>query len=177
MMKMQRTKIYYFGTHPSMLDPVSLKELSFGVIWYEEDRQRYIISYGFGPDQLRTLAQFCASSAYCRCSNTRVMHEIYRSIRDKQQEQDWSARRRLGWLAAFKDPWTNLQSGWYVIRSRSTFPFHLSVIRKTRYSVWLEHAAVCENESELLDCLDRTRATHHLKSIAPLVVEGGGFHG
>lgn len=174
---MQRTKNYYFGIHPNLLNPVSLEVSSFGAIWYEEDQQRYIVGYGFGPDQIETLSQFCASSVYFICSNTGVLFEIYKSIRNKQQEQDWLIHKRLRLLAAFQAPWRNLNSGWYVLRSRSTFPLHLSVFRKTKYSVWLEHAAVCENEAELMDCLNRTRQIHHLKSIASADPEGGSFHG
>lgn len=173
---MQRSKNYYFGIHPEVLNPVSLEVSCFGAIWYEEDRQRYIVGYGFGPDQTETLSQFCTSAAYFTCSNTQVMYEIYKTIRDKQQEQDWLAHQRLSWLAAFKKPWKDLNSGWYVLRSRSTFPLHLSVVRKTKYGVWLEHTAVCENETELNACLDRTRRTHQMKSIESVDLIGGGIH-
>ncbi|MOA33572.1 hypothetical protein D3C78_1548780 [compost metagenome] len=48
------------------------------------------------------------------------------------------------------------------MRSRSTFPLHLSVIRKQKFGLWLEHAAVCENEAEMLACIEKANVIHHV---------------
>lgn len=132
--KMTENRTYYFGIHPDVLEPASLAYTSFGAFWYVENNQRY-----------------------------GILIDIYRSIRNKQQEQDWETRQRLPVMTAFKKPWKNTPEGWYVLRSRETFPLHLSIVQKTKYSVWLEHSAVCENEAELTACITRAAQTHNLQ--------------
>ncbi|AIQ39953.1 hypothetical protein MKZ24_30155 [Paenibacillus sp. FSL R7-0297] len=176
MAEIQTAKTYYLGIHPYMLDPVSLEFSSFGVLWYEEGKQRYVVGYGFGTDQIETLFHFCRSSAYFTCSNEQVLYNIYTSIRVKQQERDWQTRKRLAFWTAFKEPWKSMPCGWYVLRSRDNFPLHLSVVRKTKYSIWLEHAAVCENEAQLTGYLARVKQTHHLTSIVPMELQEGSIH-
>ncbi|OMF33060.1 hypothetical protein [Paenibacillus sp. FSL H8-0259] len=176
MAEIQTAKTYYLGIHPHMLDPVSLEYTSFGVLWYEEGKQRYVVGYGFGADQIETLFHFCRASASFTCSNEQVLYNIYTSIRDKQQERDWQTRKRLALWTAFKEPWKSMPDGWYVLRSRDKFPLHLSVVRKTKYSIWLEHAAVCENEAQLTGYLDRAKQTHHLTSIVPMELQEGSIH-
>lgn len=122
MAEIQTAKTYYLGIHPYMLDPVSLEFSSFGVLWYEEGKQRYVVGYGFGTDQIETLFHFCRSSAYFTCSNEQVLYNIYTSIRVKQQERDWQTRKRLAFWTAFKEPWKSMPCGWYVLRSRDNFP-------------------------------------------------------
>lgn len=173
MAEIQTAKTYYLGVHPRRLDPVSLEFSSFGVLWYEEGKQRYVVGYGFGTDQIETLYHFCRSSAYFTCSNEQILDDIYTSIRNKQQEQDWRTRRRLAFWTAFREPWKSMHSGWYVFRSRNSFPLHLSVVRKTKFSIWLEHAAVCESEAQLTGYLDRAKQTHHLISIVPMEIQEG----
>lgn len=170
------SKIYYFGIHPNLLEPISLDITTFGALWYEQDKQRYIIGYGFGPVQIDKLSQFCRSSAYFKCTDKQVMYDIYRSIRHKQQEQDWCTRKRLAWLSAFKEPWKSMNPGWYVLRSRSNFPFHLSIVHKKKYSIWLEHAAVCEDEAELSNYIMMAKQSHQLQAIAAAEIQGGCIH-
>ncbi|NOU78984.1 hypothetical protein GC101_08825 [Paenibacillus sp. LMG 31459] len=154
MAEIQTSTTYYLGVHPHMLDPVSLEFSSFGVLWYEEGKQRYVVS----------------------CSNEQVLYNIYTSIRDKQQERDWQTRKRLALWTAFKEPWKSMPDGRYVLRSRDKFPLHLSVVRKTKYSIWLEHTVVCENEAQLTSYLAGAKQTHHLTSIVPMELQEGGIH-
>ncbi|RCX23758.1 hypothetical protein DFP94_1011360 [Fontibacillus phaseoli] len=170
---MQKPIPYYFGTHPHVLEPASLEYSSFGALWYEQDKRRYIVGYGYGTSQVDMLSQFCESSAYLTCTDQRVIYDIYKSIRDKQQAQDWSTRKRLSLLSAFKDPWKDMDEGWYILRSRNRFPLHLSVVRRKKYGVWLEHAAVCEDEAELMDYIARAKQIHGLVSIKSMIIQGG----
>ncbi|AIQ49486.1 hypothetical protein R70723_29080 [Paenibacillus sp. FSL R7-0273] len=175
---MNNNRIYYFGIHPNVLEPVSLEYSSFGAFWYVDNNQRHIVGYGFGAAQLSVLAQFRAFSLHLTCSDKEVLYQIYRSIRDKQQEQDWECSRRLSILAAFKKPWSNVPPGWYILRSRRAFPLHLSIVRKTKVSVWLEHAAVCENEDELAACITKAEQIHRLQHAFKFVdMPGGCIHG
>ncbi|MEK5394628.1 hypothetical protein [Paenibacillus sp. FSL K6-2859] len=48
------------------------------------------------------------------------------------------------------------------MRSRNNLPLHLSVIRKQRFLLWLEHAAVCEYEAEMLACIEKANVIHHV---------------
>ncbi len=173
---MQHSLPYYFGIHPHVLEPASLEFSSFGAIWYVENKRRYIVGYGFGRDQIEILSQFNTSTAYSTCSDNQVMYDIYRSIRDKQQAQDWSTRKRLPLLTVLKEPWKNMDPGWYILRSRSQFPLHLSVVHKKKYEIWLEHAAVCENETELKDYIARVKQTHTLRSIESMEIQGGSVY-
>lgn len=173
-MKDKRT--YYFGIHPEVLEPASLEQSNFGALWYEENNQRYIIGYGFSREQIAVLTQFSAASAHITCTDLPVIYQIYQSIRDKQQLQDWSARKRFPLVTAFREPWKSLAPGWYILRSRKTFPLHLSIVHKSKGLVWLEHAAVCEDEAELAACISRAEQLHHLHFIQSVPILGGTIH-
>ncbi len=155
-------KHYYWGIQQGLLEPISLNYVCFGALWFEENHHRYIVGYGFGQDQIDTLRHFCSPSTCECCSDKRIVYEIYKNIREKQQQQDWSTRSSFPWLTAFKEPWKDVAVGWYVLRSRSTYPLHLSFIHKQKYRLWLEHAAVCENEAEMFACIEKARVTHHV---------------
>jgi len=153
---------YYWGTEEGLLEPISLNYVCFGALWFEEDHQRIIVGYAFGQAQIEALHHFASPSTCEYCKDRKVIYEIYHHIRDRQQLQDWAAHRRFSWRTAFKKPWKDVATGWYVIRSRNTYPLHLSVIRKQKFQLWLEHTAVCENEAELLSCIEKVNATHHV---------------
>lgn len=173
---MKDLRTYYLGIHHNVLEPISLNFSTFGALWYEEDKQRYIVGYGFGSSQIEALYQFCKFSAYYTCTDEQVIYDIYRSIRDKQQEQDWQTRKRLAWKAVFSEPWRSMNDGWYVLRSRNRFPLHLSIVHKRKYSIWLEHAAVCENEAELLNYMDRAKQSHHLRTLTATAIQEDSVH-
>lgn len=155
-------RIYYFGTHQKLLEPLSLKSLCFGALWYEENGSRYILGYGFGDNKMEVLRQFSNLSSCKECNDSNIVYEVYTSLREKQQQQDWSNRLRFPLSAVFKDPWKNTPTGWYVLRSRDTYPFHLSVVHKKKYQLWLEHSAVCESNSEMLAFIEKTKLAHHV---------------
>lgn len=157
----------FWDVLPDALDPVSLTYRRFAAVWHEEDGQRYVTGYAFGDSEVASLIRAGGSPPRHQCADPQAIREIYRSIRAKQQEQDWSARARLPLLTAFKEPWKNMENGWYALRSRQAFPMHLSIVHKTAYFLWLEHAAVCENEAELAECLARAKTAHHLRELLP----------
>ncbi|MFD1177339.1 hypothetical protein ACFQ3W_13670 [Paenibacillus puldeungensis] len=155
-------RAYYLGTHRDLLDPVSLRYLRFGALWYEEHGQRLVVGYGFGESKIEILRQFGAQASCQACMDMEIVHEIYQKIRKQQQEQDWSEHRQLPLLSAFKKPWRNMSSGWYVLKFQKSFPVHLSIVHKTKYTVWIEHSAVCENEAEIQCCIEKAAAAHHI---------------
>lgn len=173
---MSGERVYYFGMHPYELEPISLEHSCFGAIWYEEDHHQYIVGYGFGTSQIEALSAFSASSAYSTCKDLQVIHQIYNSIREKQQVQDWSTHKRFPLFSINHEPWRSLKAGWYVLRSRRAFPLHLSIIRKTTFFVWLEHTAVCEDEAELIACINKAKQDHHLHLIKSIDTLGGTTH-
>ncbi|WP_150271354.1 hypothetical protein [Paenibacillus tepidiphilus] len=162
---MYSLKIYYFGIHPRLLDPVSLEFLSFAALWYEENSRRYIVGYGFGEEPIHKLKQFCASTAHYTCNDQHTLLDIYSSLRAAQHEQDWNTRKKLSLLSVFRAPWSGMDTGWYIIRSRASYPCHLSVVQRRKYSIWLEHASVCENEAELAACINKAKEAHCLAYI------------
>ncbi|MNO51987.1 hypothetical protein D3C76_423960 [compost metagenome] len=174
---MHPSRTFFIGSISNVLEPASLEFNSFGALWYEEDNRRYIIGYGFGAGQIANLALFCNSPEYVTCNDVRLIHEIYKDIRKKQIAQDWSTRKRLPLQAVFKEPWKSMNTGWYALRSRSLFPLHLSIVHKTKFSVWLEHAAVCENESELAHYLTKAEQAHQLRLLESNYFTGGIFYG
>lgn len=156
-------KHYYWGTQQGLLEPISLNYVCFGALWFEEDHLRTIVGYAFGQNQIEALRHFSNPSTCERCMDRKIIYEIYKNIREKQQLQDWAAHQRFPWLSAFKEPWKDVAVGWYVIRSRNTFPLHLSVIRKQKFRLWLEHVAVCENEAEMLAYIEKANVAHHVE--------------
>lgn len=155
-------RIYYFGTHQKLLEPLSLQSLCFGALWYEENGYRSIMGYAFGDNKVDVLNQFSNLSSCKECTDSNTVREVYMSIREKQQQQDWSTRLRFPIATVFKNPWKNTSTGWYVLRSRDTYPFHLSVVHKMKYQLWLEHSAVCENKPELLSFIEKAKRTHQV---------------
>ncbi|WP_334074799.1 hypothetical protein [Paenibacillus sp. A14] len=155
-------RTYYWGSHRNLLDPVSLRYLYFGAFWYEEHGQRFIVGYGFGDSKIGIFRQFGAPASCQECTDIEVLHEIYREFRKQQQEQDWSARLRLPLLAAFRKPWLRIPPGWYVLKLQASFPAHLTFVHKTKYAVWLEHSAVCENETEIRSYIHKAENMHHV---------------
>ncbi|MDQ0088094.1 hypothetical protein J2T12_001500 [Paenibacillus anaericanus] len=173
---MNGKKVYYLGIHQNMLEPVSLSYLCFGALWYEDNNQRYIVGYGFGENKIEVLRQFSNHSSCEKCMDPNIVREVYRSIRDKQQKQDWSTRLRFPLSNVFRAPWKDVASGWYIVRSRKIYPLHLSAIHKKRYRIWLEHTAVCESESELFAFIEKVKFTHNV-DLKLMESSGGTLHG
>jgi hypothetical protein len=155
---------YYFGTHAELLDPQSLKQVCFGVLWCDDGGHSYIVGYCFEDDPFAVLRQ-CRKNypvSWLECRDPEVIYEKYKCIRERQRAQDWNAHRRLPLFSVLRLPWKDVAPGWYVLKSRRNFPYHLSIIHRKFHSVWLEHAAVCENEDELQALVSKAADTHHI---------------
>ncbi|MDU0202624.1 MULTISPECIES: hypothetical protein [Paenibacillus] len=156
---------YYLGLIPEMLNPIPLTYEWFGVLWLEEaNRFPVIVGYWFSKEKSDIIqkAQRAGYANLTEISEHYVIMNMYRSIRNKQKEQDWEKRSRLSIRMNFTAPWKNVPSGLYVVKSRNTFPLHASAISKKRFFLWLEHAAVCETEQELQAFIRRVQREHHL---------------
>ncbi|MBP1965968.1 hypothetical protein [Paenibacillus aceris] len=160
--------LYYLGLVPHVLNPISLEYEWFGVLWLEENnRFPIIVGYWFMKEKSEITQNAIQSgfSKWTEVSEHYIVMNMYRSIRNKQQEQDWKQRTRLSIRMIFKTPWRDVPAGLYVIKSRETFPLHASAICKKKFFVWLEHAAVCETEQELQAFIRRVQKEHHAENI------------
>lgn len=156
---------YYLGLIPEALNPIALTYEWFGVLWLEEaNRFPVIVGYWFCEEKAEIIqkAQQAGYAQWTEISEHYVIMNMYRSIRNKQKEQDWEKRSRLSIRMSFTAPWKNVPSGLYVVKSRESFPLHASAICKRRFFLWLEHAAVCETEQELQAFIRRVQREHHL---------------
>lgn len=156
----------YWGELKEALDPVSLAYTRFAAVWHETDGERIVSGYAFGDRGIASLLNQ-AGHAFRRSPDPQAVEQIYRDIRRRQQEQDWTTRMRFPLRTPFRSPWKALGEGWYALRSQPNFPLHLTIVRKSAWFLWLEHAAVCENEAELAACLDRAKKAHRLRELTP----------
>lgn len=118
--------------------------------------------FGDNESELMTHLQNTGWNQYIRESNTTEIKKIYDAIRSAQRDKDWNQRSLLPLLKPFRKPWKQVKSGWYILKSNDGFPMHISAIRKNRFSVWLEHADVCENEDDVNRFIDQVNTRHHI---------------
>ena len=152
----------YFGCEKGYLDIHNLTYRWFGAIWRYQGSLKIVMGYWFGDSQseIRKQIQFYGQTHSC---DTKNLQEVYSTIRDLQNEQDWKQRPRLSIFAIFKSPWKDLKSGWYILRSRKTYPFYVSAIQKRNFSIWLEHVSVCETEEHLKEFLAKVNQEHNIQ--------------
>ncbi|MED1469208.1 hypothetical protein [Bacillus salipaludis] len=53
--------------------------------------------------------------------------------------------------------------GWYILRSRKTYPCYVSAIQKKNFSILLEHVSVCETEGHLNEFLAKVNQEHNIQ--------------
>lgn len=163
---MKTTPHYYLGVAPNVLNPIQLDNEWFGVLWKQENnRFPVIVGYWFAKDKFE-LTQNAIMSGYAEWSEAwdhDVIMNMYRSIRKRQQEQDWERRSRLSIGTIFKSPWRQIPPGFYVVKSRNAFPLHASAVCKKTFFVWLEHTAVCESELDLQAFVRRVQQEHRIE--------------
>lgn len=152
----------YLGIAPHLLNPILLDYQWFGVLWFEENNQPIIIGYWFSKvkSEISQQAIQAGFSKWTEISDLPIILSMYQSIRDKQKKQDWETRTRLSIRTIFKSPWNEVSSGLYIIKSRGTYPLHVSAILKKKFFVWLEHAAVCETKEDLHEFMKRVNEEH-----------------
>lgn len=159
---------YYLGIAPNLLNPIHLDYEWFGVLWLEEDHHSpIIIGYWFSKErsEITQNAILSGFSKWTKISDQQIIMRMYQSIRNKQKKQDWENRTRLSIRTIFKSPWNGVSSGLYIIKSRDTYPLHVSALFKKKIFVWLEHTAVCETEEELHEFIKRVNEEHRIELI------------
>ncbi|MGG3466363.1 hypothetical protein ABES02_02190 [Neobacillus pocheonensis] len=152
----------YFGCEKGYLDIHTLKYRWFGAIWKYQGSLKIVMGYWFGDSasEIRKQIQLYGHTHSCE---TKDLQEVYSTIRDLQKEQDWKQRSRLSIFAIFKSPWKDVKSGWYILRSRKTYPCYVSAIQKKKLSIWLEHVSVCETEEHLNEFLAKVNQEHNIQ--------------
>lgn len=152
----------YFGCEKGYLDIHTLKYRWFGAVWRYQGSLKIVIGYWFGDSEseIRKQTQFYGHTHYC---GTNDLQEVYSTIREIQKEQDWKQRSRLSFFTLFKSPWRNVKLGWYILRSRKTYPFYVSAIQKKNFYIWLEHVSVCETEEHLNEFISKVNQEHNIQ--------------
>ncbi|KPV41956.1 hypothetical protein [Alicyclobacillus ferrooxydans] len=155
----------FFGAIPNCLDLSSLSYKWFGCAWTEQQSRTVITGYWFGDSQsaVETTAMKAGKLANvirARESDVQVMHS---EILKAQRQQDWDNRSRLPLRVILQKPWRNASVGWYIIRSREEYPNYVSAVHKERFSVWVEHVSVCENDGDLEKFVNQVNDTHHIR--------------
>ncbi|NQX60347.1 hypothetical protein [Paenibacillus qinlingensis] len=159
---------YYLGILPHMLNPIDLDYDWFGVLWLEENnRFPIIVGYWFSKEESEITHNVIQTglSKWTQISDNQIIMRMYQSIRNLQKKQDWETRTRLSIRTIFKSPWNDVSSGLYIIKSRETYPLHVSAILKKKFFVWLEHVAVCETEEELHVFMKRVSEEHQMETL------------
>lgn len=152
----------YFECVPSCLDIFTLSYRWFGAVWTEEAGNQTVLAFWFGNDRQDILdqAQREGWGVFVQTKDQQMIQRIYQQIRSQQRVHDWNKCSRLPIHKAFTKPWKDVKPGWYVIRSRQQFPFYVSAIRRERYSMWMQHVGLCENQRELDHFLEQVNGEH-----------------
>jgi hypothetical protein len=154
----------YFGTGSKYLEPSTLQYKWFGAVWRYTNSTRIIMGYWFGEDEAELLDQ-SKKAGWDKCSrmqNPSELRKVYDTYRSAQSEQDWNKRTMLSLFLCFREPWKHLKNGWYILRSNSGVPVHLSAVQKKRIFVWLEHTAVCESVEQIQLFIDNVNSQHQI---------------
>lgn len=149
----------FLGVQPNYLDLFVLEYRWFGAVWNFESNHRTVYAFWFGENKDHIIRQAAEAGwkEYSYSQDEETVRTIYAQIRAQQREYDWRVRSRLPLKTIFVEPWRNVQRGWCVIRSRDTYPFYVCAMRRKRFTVWIEHVALCETEPELQQFL------HHVQ--------------
>jgi hypothetical protein len=162
---MLNPSLYYLGCMSRLLEPITLEYKWFGALWTIEDAQQIVVGYWFGHrrNDITQKVNELGVTTWNEVIDIENINGIYNSIREKQKEMDWTHRARLPLYTNFKLPWKHVLPGWYLIRSRNQYPLHVSAVQRKRYFIWLEHAAICENEKDLMDFLQKVNQEHQIE--------------
>ncbi|MCZ8513563.1 hypothetical protein O9H85_14190 [Paenibacillus filicis] len=154
-----------FGCAQGYLDPFTLQNKWFGAVWCYRDNLQMVMGYWFADSQTDLLnnVRKAGWTHWIDDASSIKLKKVYDSIRMEQEKLDWQRRSCLRLSAAFRKPWKHVKPGWYVLRSNRDFPTHVSAIQKKRYTVWLVHVAVCENEKDLFRFIERVQRQHSIK--------------
>ncbi|WP_310225909.1 hypothetical protein [Paenibacillus qinlingensis] len=148
------------------MNPIDLHYEWFGVLWLEEENHfPIIVGYWFSKERSEITQDAILSgfSTWTEIGDHSMIMRMYQSIRNKQKKQDWEKRTRLSLRTIFNSPWNEVSPGLYLIKSRDTYPLHVSAILKKKFWVWLEHTAVCETKEELQAFMQRVHEEHQME--------------
>lgn len=148
---MASTSKVHFGCISGCLDIFTLRYRWFGAAWQYQDEHQIVLGFWFG-DNIQEIIQQANNAGWHSFDHSNVPKDarsVYDHIRNQQKQQDWDKRSRLPLRTAFKKPWKDVREGWYVIRSRSIYPLYVSAVYRRKYSVWVEHVCLCEDQVDL----------------------------
>lgn len=153
----------YFGSQNGYLDMHTMRYRVFGAVWKLIDGRKYILGYWFADQKSEILCAIKDVGFTTPIkSQKNEINEIYQSIRMEQDKENWSKRSRLPFLSIMKKPWKDLRNGWYVLKSSAKFPCILTCIQKKRYSIWIEHLHVCENQNDAIKFVNLINTEHNI---------------
>ncbi|WP_162297105.1 hypothetical protein [Sporolactobacillus pectinivorans] len=139
----------------------------FGAAWTVEEESLVILNYVFADDEKMAREKVGGGGKSARRDDARLMG-IYTSIRNVQKNEDWNKRSRLHLFGIRKSPWKKVKPGWYIVRSRKHYPFYISAVHVKLFSTWIIHTAVCENQNDVSNFIQRVNRTHHIKLVESL---------
>jgi hypothetical protein len=156
----------YFAHAPGYLDIYTLSYRWFGAVWtLNNELQQLVRGYWFGNEQEEVIRQAKHAGWHFlnEVKNEGIIRPIYEAFRRMQRELDWNKRSRLSIRSSVSRPWRTVKPGWYIIRSRDQFPLYISSVQKRGWIVYLEHADVCENETDIRNFIDKVNCEHNIK--------------
>ncbi|KIL36747.1 hypothetical protein SD70_31370 [Gordoniibacillus kamchatkensis] len=148
----------YFSCAPGYLEIFTLSYLWFGAIWTKDNQSRHSVQgYWFGDCKEDVLTKVKQNdwNSIVEVVDFSAVDSIYETFRRKQTVSDWNRRSYLPMRSLLTKRWRSVKAGWYILRSRDTYPFYLSEVRKRGWFVLVMHAAVCENEADKLHFIDK----------------------
>ncbi|GGL54872.1 hypothetical protein [Sporolactobacillus putidus] len=151
----------YFGTGQNYLDIFSLRYRWFGAVWKVRAETTILLRYAFADNEEVAKAKIQSGESAKR--DDAHLEEIYKFIRNTQKDEDWGKRSRLHLFGVRESPWKKMKPGWYIVRSRKQYPLYISAVHVKRFSTWLNHTAVCENQKDVSDFIQKVNRTHHIK--------------
>jgi hypothetical protein len=156
----------YFGLNSGYLDMHTMKYRDFGAVWKLVDGTRYILEYWFADNENDIHHALHKAGFFDPIKSQKgEIDQIYQAIREEQDKENWSKRRKLNFLLPMKKPWKEIPKGWYVLKSGYDFPMALTCIQKKRYAIWIEHIKVCETEEDIKKFLNLVNLEHNVNLI------------
>ena len=156
----------YFGFNSGYLDMHTMRYRILGAVWKLVDGTRYILGYWFADNE-KDIHQALHQAGFINPikSQKGEIDRIYQAIREEQDSENWSKRRRLNFILTMKKPWKELPKGWYVLKSGNDFPMALICIQKKSYSIWIEHIKACETEEHIKQFINLVNLEHNVNLI------------
>jgi hypothetical protein len=159
----------YFGLNSGYLDMNTMRYRIFGAVWKLVDGTRFILGHWFADNENDIHHALHEAGFFDPIKSQRgEIDQIYQAIREKQDNENWSKRRRLYFLLTRKRAWKELPKGWYVLKTGNDFPVALICIQKKSYSIWIEHIKVCEKEEHIKQFINLVNLEHNVNLISEI---------